>query len=242
MNPRYTFDSFTSGKSNRLAYAMARAITKSPGKKYNPGWVFGSVGLGRTHLLQAIGNAILRQRSKARVLYVTADQFTKECERAVRAKKLPTFRARYHSVDCLLIDDIQFLIARDRAEQEFLHILKELLGARRQIVIAADRSPQEMAPFLPGLIALMESGTVTEISRPDLETRLAIVRKKLREEKFFVPRDVIRFVSSSIKTNVRCLEGALIRLKAYHSMTGTRLTVGDARDILKDAIAADAEA
>jgi chromosomal replication initiator protein len=239
LNPRYTFENFVIGESNRLARATAESIAKSPGTQYNPYVIYGGVGLGKTHLMHAIGNAIRRQHPKARVLYTTSEQFVNEYIGAVQNNGLDAFRARYRSLDCLLIDDIQFLIAKERSEQEFFHTFNALFDSRKQIVVSSDRSPKEMSPLEQRLISRLEWGFVADIKPPDLETRIAILRKKAEIEQFTVPDDVILFVASSVKTNVRSLEGSLIRLKAFQSMTGAPLSVDDARDILKDAISTD---
>jgi chromosomal replication initiator protein len=239
LNPRYTFESFVIGESNRLARATAESIAKSPGTQYNPYVIYGGVGLGKTHLMHAIGNAMRRQHPKARVLYTTSEHFVNEYIGAVQNNALEAFRARYRSLDCLLIDDIQFLIAKERSEQEFFHTFNALFDSRKQIVVSSDRSPKEMTPLEQRLISRLEWGFVADIKPPDLETRIAILRKKADLEGFSVPDDVILFVASSVKTNVRSLEGSLIRLKAFQSMTGAPLTVDDARDILKDAISTD---
>ena len=239
LNPRYTFEAFVIGESNRLARATAESIAKSPGTQYNPYVIYGGVGLGKTHLMHAIGNAMRRQHPKARVLYTTSEQFVNEYIGAVQNNALAAFRARYRSLDCLLIDDIQFLIAKERSEQEFFHTFNALFDSRKQIVVSSDRSPKEMTPLEQRLISRLEWGFVADIKPPDLETRIAILRKKADLEGFSAPDDVILFVASSVKTNVRSLEGSLIRLKAFQSMTGAPLTVDDARDILKDAISSD---
>jgi len=236
LNPRYTFESFVIGESNRLARATAESIAKSPGTQYNPYVIYGGVGLGKTHLMHAIGNAMRRQHPKARVLYTTSEQFVNEYIGAVQNNALEAFRTRYRSLDCLLIDDIQFLIAKERSEQEFFHTFNALFDSRKQIVVSSDRSPKEMTPLEQRLISRLEWGFMADIKPPDLETRIAILRKKGDLEGFSVPDDVILFVASSVKTNVRSLEGSLTRLKAFQAMTGAPLTVDDAREILKDAI------
>ena len=239
LNPRYTFEAFVIGESNRLARATAESIAKNPGTQYNPYEIYGGVCVGKTHLMHAIGNAMRRQHPKARVLYTTSERFVNEYIGAVQNNALEAFRARYRSLDCLLIDDIQFLIAKERSEQEFFHTFNALFDSRKQIVVSSDRSPKEMTPLEQRLISRLEWGFVADIKPPDLETRIAILRKKADLEGFSVPDDVILFVASSVKMNVRSLEGSLIRLKAFQSMTGALLTVDDARDILKDAITSD---
>ncbi len=240
LNPRYTFSSFVIGDSNRFAHATAEAIAKSPGTQYNPFFIYGGVGLGKTHLMHAIGNAMRQNHPRARVLYTTSEQFVNEFINSIHQNKPDEFRARYRSLDCLLIDDIQFLIAKDRSEQEFFHTFNSLFNARKQVVISSDRSPKEMSPSEQRLITRFEWGVVADIRPPDLETRIAILRKKADTEGFYVPDDVIIFVASAVKTNIRSLEGSLIRLKAFSSMTGSSLTVDDAKEILKDSISMEA--
>jgi chromosomal replication initiator protein len=235
LNPRYTFAQFVVGDSNRFATATAEAIAKKPGTQYNPYFIYGGVGLGKTHLMHAIGNAIRQENPRARVLYTTAEQFVNDFIRSLQSSP-EDFRAKYRSLDCLLIDDIQFLIAKDRSEQEFFHTFNSLFDAKKQVVISSDRSPKEMAPSEQRLISRFEWGVVADVKPPDLETRIAILRKKADTEGFFVPDDVIVFVASAIKQNIRVLEGALIRLKAFASMTGSPLTVDEAKDILKDSL------
>jgi chromosomal replication initiator protein len=235
LNPRYTFAQFVVGDSNRFATATAEAISKKPGAAYNPYFIYGGVGLGKTHLMHAIGNAIRQENPRARVLYTTAEQFVNDFIRSLQSNP-EDFRAKYRSLDCLLIDDIQFLIAKDRSEQEFFHTFNSLFDAKKQVIISSDRSPKEMAPSEQRLISRFEWGVVADVKPPDLETRIAILRKKAETEGFFVPDDVIIFVASAIKQNIRVLEGALIRLKAFSSMTGSQLTVDEAKDILKDSL------
>jgi len=238
-NPRYTFASFVIGKSNRLAYATAEVIAKNPGTQYNPFFLYGGVGLGKTHLLHAIGNALRKEYPRTRVLYTTAEQFVNEYINSIHHRRTDDFRAKYRNLDCLLIDDIQFLIAKEQSEQEFFHTFNSLFDSRRQIVITSDRVPKEMTPYERRLISRFEWGQVADITAPDLETRIAILRKKAELEQFYVPDDVILFVASVVKSNIRLLEGSLIRLKAFASMTGSSLTVDDAKEILKDSLPHD---
>lgn len=239
LNPRYTFETFVIGESNRLARATAESIAKSPGTQYNPYVIYGGVGLGKTHIMHAIGNALRRQHPKARVLYTTSEHFVNEYIGAVQNNQLEAYRAKYRSLDCLLIDDIQFLIGKERSEQEFFHTFNALFDNRKQIIVSSDRSPKEMSPLEQRLISRLEWGFVADIKPPDLETRIAILRKKAETEGFTAPDDVVLFIASSIKTNVRALEGCLIRLKAFQAMTGAPLSVDDAREILKDSIVVD---
>ncbi len=240
LNPRYTFGSFVIGDSNRFAAATAEAVSKSPGTQYNPYFIYGGVGLGKTHLMHAIGNEMRRAHPRARVLYTTSEQFVNEFINSIHQNKPDEFRAKFRGLDCLLIDDIQFLIAKDRSVEEFFHTFNALFNAHKQVVISSDRSPKEMSASEQRLISRFEWGVVADIKPPDLETRIAILRKKADTEGFYVPDDVVVFVASSVKTNIRALEGALIRLKAFSSMTGSALTVDDAKDILKDSISHEA--
>jgi chromosomal replication initiator protein len=239
LNPRYTFETFVIGESNRFARATAESIAKEPGKQYNPYVLYGGVGLGKTHLMHAIGNGIRRQNPKARVLYTTSEQFVNEYIGAVQNNQLEAYRTKYRSLDCLLIDDIQFLIGKERSEQEFFHTFNALFESRKQIIVSSDRSPKEMTPLEQRLISRLEWGFVADIKPPDLETRIAILRKKAEHEGFSVPDDVVLFIASSVKSNVRSLEGCLIRLKAFQAMTGAPLSVDDAKDILKDSLSID---
>ncbi len=239
LNPRYTFGNFVVGASNRFAHATAEAIAKAPGKQYNPFFLYGGVGLGKTHLMHAIGNAIRKEHSRARVLYTTAEQFVNEFIDSLRYDKPDAFRSKYRNLDVLLMDDIQFLIAKGRSEEEFFHTFNSLFDAHKQIVVSSDRAPKEMAPLELRQISRFEWGVVVDIKAPDLETRIAILRKKAELEQLFVPDDVILYIASSIKANIRELEGALIRLSAFASLTGSHLTVDIAKEVLKDSIAPD---
>ena len=239
LNPRYTFSTFIIGASNRFAHATAEAIGKNPGKQFNPFFIYGGVGLGKTHLMHAIGHAVRKEHTRARVLYTTSEQFVNEYINQMRDGKPDAFRQKFRNLDCLLIDDIQFLIAKERSEEEFFHTFNSLFDSRKQIVISSDRAPKEMAPSEQRLISRFEWGVVADIKPPDLETRIAILRKKADAEQLFVPDDVILFVASAIKTNIRELEGSLTRLGAYSMLTGSHLTVDTAKEILKDSIISD---
>ena len=239
LNPRYTFDSFVVGTSNQFAHAACMAVGEQLAKTYNPLFIYGGVGLGKTHLLHAIGNALRQSFPRSRVLYTTAEEFVNDYINSIHHRKTDDFRAKYRNLDCLLIDDIQFIIAKEQSEQEFFHTFNTLFDSRRQIVITSDRVPKEMTPYERRLVSRFEWGQVADITPPDLETRIAILRKKSELEQFYVPDDVILFVASTVKTNIRLLEGSLIRLKAFASMTGSSLTVDGAREILKDSLPHD---
>jgi chromosomal replication initiator protein len=239
LNPRYTFSTFVVGTSNRLAHATAEAIAKNPGRQYNPFFIYGGAGLGKTHLLHAIGHSLSRTNHQARVLYTTAEQFVNEYIDSVRYEKTDVFRSKYRNLDCLLFDDIQFIIAKGRSEEEFFYTFNALFDSHKQIVITSDRAPKEMAPSEQRLISRFMWGQVVDIKPPDLETRIAILRNKAESERIFMPADVILFVASAIKANIRELEGSLIRLSAFSSLTGSPLTVDSARELLKDSLDTD---
>jgi chromosomal replication initiator protein len=242
LNPRYTFSSFVVGASNRFAHATAEAVAKNPGRQFNPFFIYGGVGLGKTHLMHAIGHAMRKTQAHARVLYTTSEQFVNEYIDSLKNGTPEMFRNKFRHLDCLCIDDIQFLIGKGRSEEEFFYTFNSLFDSHKQIVIASDRAPKEMAPAEQRLISRLEWGVVSDIRAPDLETRIAILRKKAEAEKVFVPDDVILFVASVIKSNIRQLEGALIRLVAFTSVTGNALNVETARELLKDSIGADTSA
>ncbi len=239
LNPHYTFESFVVGESNRLACATAGLISKNPGAKYNPYVIYGASGLGKTHLMHAIGNSVRHHHPRSRVLYTTGEQFVNEFITALQHNQIDAFRTRYRSLDCLMIDDIHFLIAKERSEQEFFHTFNALKDTGKQIVVSSDRSPKEMTPLENRLITRLEWGFISEIRPPDLETRIAILRKKAASEGCAVPDDVILFVANSVKTNVRALEGCLSRLQALQTMNGAPVTVDAARSLLKDSLEVD---
>jgi len=239
LNPRYTFSSFVVGPSSRFAHATAEAVAKNPGRQFNPFFIYGGVGLGKTHLMHAIGDSLRKNHPNARVLYTTSEQFVNEYIESLQYNKPDSFRGKYRHLDCLLIDDIQFLIGKGRSEEEFFYTFNSLFDSRKQIVIASDRAPREMAPSEQRLISRLEWGVVSDIKPPDLETRIAILRKKAESEKLFVPDDIILFVATVIKANIRALEGALIRVSAFSSLTGNPLTVDTAKELLKDSIGVD---
>jgi len=236
LNPKYTFATFVVGPSNRHAHAIAEAIAKSPGRLYNPVFLYGGVGLGKTHLMQAIGHGVRKQHPHARVLYITSEQFVNEYIDSIRNEKPDSFRNKYRNLDCLLIDDIQFLIGKQRSEEEFFYTFNSLFESHKQIVIASDRPPKDMAPAEQRIITRLTWGAVTDIKAPDLETRIAILRKKAEAEQIVVPDDVVLFVATTIKSNIRQLEGALISMKAVSALSGTQLTVDAAKDLLKGSI------
>jgi chromosomal replication initiator protein len=234
-NPKYTFDTFVVGPSNRFAQAASEAVAKDPGRAYNPLFLYGGVGLGKTHILNAVGHHIRKNRPGARVLYISSEKFINEFIDALRFEKMKDFRAKYRNVDCLLIDDIQFLVGKENSQEEFFYTFNTLYDMKKQIVITSDRTPSE-TKVGDRLVSRFEWGVVADIQPPDLETRIAILRKKASSENMFVPDDVILYIASQIRANIRELEGSLIRIVAFSSLTGTPLTVDAARETLKDIV------
>lgn len=237
LNPRYTFDSFVVGHSNRFAQAASQAVAKDPGKSYNPLFLYGRVGLGKTHLMHGIGNHLLKANPRARVLYTSSEKFINEFIDSLRFDKMNQFRQKYRQLDCLLIDDIQFLVNKESSQEEFFYTFNTLYDSRKQIVISSDRPPKEIPTLQERLITRFEWGVVADIQAPELETRIAILREKAEQEKLFVPDDVILFLASHVRTNIRELEGSLIRVVAHASLTGVPLTVDSAREVLRDLVA-----
>lgn len=233
-SPKYTFETFIEGQTNRFAKAAAEGISKEPGIRFNPLFIYGGVGLGKTHLMHAIGHAICQNYPKARVLYISSEKFINEFINSIRFDRPSDFRNKYRSLDCLLIDDIQFLMDKGRSVEEFFYTFNTLFDSRKQIVISSDRSPKQLGPQQDRLISRFEWGVVADIQPPELETRIAILRRKAEADNIFVPEDVILFIASQVKSNIRELEGALIRIVAYCSLTGTPLTIDSARATLKD--------
>ncbi|MCL2390018.1 MAG: chromosomal replication initiator protein DnaA [Endomicrobia bacterium] len=236
INPTYVFDRFVVGSSNRFAHACAEAVAKSPGKQFNPLFIYGGVGLGKTHLLHAIGNYIKQSNPSLRVLYTTTEKFTSEFIDFVRFDKMPAFKNKYRSLDCLLIDDIQFLGGKESSQEEFHNMFNALHTSGKQIVVSSDRPPKELERIEERLISRFEWGVTADIQSPDLETRIAILRKKAEDEKLYVPDDVILYIATHIKSNIRELEGSLLRIAAFSAFTGTPLTVDSVQKILKDIV------
>lgn len=238
LNPRYTFSTFVVGASNRFAHATAEAVARRPGQQYNPFFIYGGAGLGKTHLLQAIGHMMRQIHARARVLYITSEQFVNEYIDSVKNGTPDLFRNKYRKLDCILIDDVQWLIGtgKGKSEEEFFYTFNTLFDLRKQIIITSDRAPKEMAPAEQRLISRLLWGQVVDIKPPDLETRIAILRKKSESEHLSIPDDVILYIASSIKSNIRELEGALIRLGAFCSLTGNALSVDTAKELLKDSV------
>jgi chromosomal replication initiator protein len=236
LTPKYTFDSFVVGNSNRFAHAACLAVAQSPAKSYNPLFVYGEVGLGKTHLIQAIGNYIIQQNGKTKVLYISSEKFTNEMIDSIRDDRTVAFRDKYRSVDVLLIDDIQFLAGKERTQEEFFHTFNTLYESNKQIVITSDRPPKDITTLEERLISRFEWGLTTDIKAPDYETRIAILRKRAQTENLNVPDEVINFIAKNIPSNIRQLEGALTKLVAFSTFTKKELSVSLAQNILKDII------
>ncbi len=236
LNPRYQFDSFVVGSGNQFAQAAAQAVAERPSKAYNPLFLYGGVGLGKTHLMQAIGHMIKTRNPIASVSYVSGEKFTNEMINSVRYDKMTGFRDRYRSVDVLLIDDIQFLAGKERTQEEFFHTFNALHEQSKQIVVASDRSPKELNDFEDRLRSRFEWGLVVDIQPPDLETKVAILKRKAELEQTVLPTDVALFIAGNVRTNVRELEGALVRLIAWCSLHGVEITLPTAQQCLKQFI------
>ena len=232
-NPKYTFKTFVVGASNQFAHAACLAVAESPAKSYNPLFIYGGVGLGKTHLLNAIGNYIA-DRTNLRLAYVTTEQFTNEVINSIRYDKMMDLRRRYRNIDMLLIDDIQFLAGKERTQEEFFHTFNSLYEAGKQIVLSSDRFPKEMPTMEERLRSRFEWGLIADLQQPDFETRIAILQKKSDEEGIAIHEDVIQLLASNLKNNIREIEGALIRLGAYASLTGQPITVEMAKVTLRD--------
>ena len=243
LNPRYTFDTFVVGANNNLAHAASLAVAESPGEIYNPLFIYGGVGLGKTHLMHSIAHFILKNNPKAKILYVTSEKFTNELIDAIRNKNnvsTTEFREKYRTNDVLLIDDIQFIIGKESTQEEFFHTFNALYEAKKQIIISSDRPPREIETLEDRLRSRFEWGLTVDIQQPDYETRMAILRKKEELEGYNIDNEVIKYIASNIKSNIRELEGALTKIVALSKLNNREINIELAEEALKDLISPNA--
>ncbi len=242
LNPRYTFDTFIVGPSNQFAHAASRAVAEAPSRSYNPLFIYGGVGLGKTHLMHAIGRYVLQYNPGFKLTYISSERFMNEMINAVRYDRSLEFRERYRSVDVLLVDDIQFLAGKEGTQNEFFHTFNALYDAQKQIVISSDCPPHEIPSLEERLRSRFEWGLIADIQSPDLETKVAILKKKAEAEAVPLPDNVAIYIAGKIKSNIRELEGSLIRLVAYASLTGSEISLSLAQDVLKNILDHDEKA
>jgi len=235
-NPKYTFDTFVVGNSNRFAHAASLAVAEAPAKAYNPLFIYGDVGLGKTHLMQAIAHFILKNNPDYKVVYVSSETFTNELINSIKDDSTVDFRDKYRNIDILLVDDIQFLAGKERTQEEFFHTFNTLHESNRQLIISSDRPPKEIPTLEERLRSRFEWGLITDIQKPDLETRIAILRKKADIENLTIPNEVVIYIANKIQSNIRELEGALVNVIAYSSLVDREIDVDLAREALKDLV------
>ena len=239
LNPKYTFETFVIGSNNRFAHAASVAVAESPGKEYNPLFLYGGVGLGKTHLMHSVAHYILQRDASARVLYVTSEVFTNELIDSIRNgnnTSMTKFREKYRNIDVLLIDDIQFIIGKESTQEEFFHTFNALHGANKQIIVSSDRPPKDLETLEARLQSRFEWGLIADISSPDYETRMAILRKKEEIDGYNIDDEVIRYIANNIKSNIRELEGALNKLVALSNLENREINLSMAEEVLKDII------
>jgi chromosomal replication initiator protein len=239
LNPKYTFENFIIGPSNEFAHAAAKKVAEAPGRTYNPFFIYGGVGLGKTHLITAIGNAVIDKRPEISVIYVSAEQFTNEVVSAIRHEKMGELKDKYRNADLLLLDDIHFIANKTQTQEEFFHTFNAIYERQRQIVISSDRPPKEIGAVTDRLRSRFSMGLIADIQPPELETKIAILQKKAEMEKIYIPEEVAYYLASKVKSNIRELEGCLIRLGAQASLTGRPITKDMAKNILRDLIEED---
>jgi chromosomal replication initiator protein len=237
LNHKYTFDTFVVGSSNQMAHAASLAVADGHSKTYNPLFLYGGVGLGKTHLLHAIGHRFLERNPGSRVMYLAAETFINELINSIRYERMPSFRSRYRNMDLLLIDDIQFIAGKEKTQEEFFHTFNSIHESHKQIVLTSDKVPRDIPDLEERLRSRFEWGLIADIQSPDLETKIAILRKKAEQNAIALPDDVAMFMATSIKSNIRELEGSLIRLGAYASLQAREITVEFAKEVLKDQFA-----
>ena len=238
-NPRYRFTTFVVGSSNQLAYAASISIAENPSGSFNPLFIYGGAGLGKTHLIQAIGQQLREVSPRRKVVYMSADSFVTELITSIRYDKMQSFRDRYRSVDALLLDDIQFLAGKERTQEEFFHTFNALYEAQKQIVFTSDAQPKDIPTLEERLRSRFEWGLIADIQPPDLETKVAILRKKAEDKKINLPHEVALFIAERVRSNIRELEGHLNRVAAFASLTGNRLSIDLAKEALKDLLSKD---
>lgn len=241
LNQKYTFDDFVIGPGNRFAHAASVAVSESPAKQYNPLFIYGPTGLGKTHLLQSIAHEMKKRHPEFKILYISSEKFTNQLITAIQTKSTPQFRAKYRTLDLLLIDDVHFIAEKDSTQEEFFNTFNTLYDAHKQIVVTSDRPPREIPGLEERLVSRFGWGLVTDIQPPDFETRVAILKKKMERETVMVPDDVSYFIAGKIKSNIRELEGALIRVVAYCTLTNSKVDVRLAQEILKDSFNEEAQ-
>jgi len=234
LNPKYTFEEFISGPSNQFAHAAAMKVTESPGKAYNPLFIYGGVGLGKTHLINAIGNRVIDTMPNFRVLYVPSEQFTNEVVAAIRHDKMGELKDKYRNVDLLLLDDVQFIANKTQTQEEFFHTFNALYEQQKQIVISSDRPPRDISDITDRLKSRFTMGLIADIQLPSVETKMAILFKKAEYQRIKIPQDVAYWLAMKVKSNIRELEGCLIKLAAHSTLTGAPITLDMAKDVLKD--------
>jgi chromosomal replication initiator protein len=239
LTPRYTFESFVVGSSNQFAQAACQAVAELPGTAYSPLFLYGGVGLGKTHLLHAVGHEMARLHPTLRLLYLSSERFTNELINAIRYDRTGEFRAKYRSIDLLLIDDIQFIAGKERTQEEFFHTFNDLYEGHKQIVVSSDSTPKEIPELEERLRSRFEWGLVADIQPPDFETRVAILKKRAERERVQLPDDVAYLMASRIKTNIREIEGSLTRMVAFCSLTGREMSVDVAQEVLSELWGAD---
>jgi chromosomal replication initiator protein len=236
LNKKYTFESFISGNSNQFAYAASYAVAEIPATTYNPLFIYGGVGLGKTHLLNAIGNKILRDKTSSKISYYTSEKFINELVNSIRYNKMNEFREKFRSIDILLLDDIQFIAGKERTQEEFFHTFNALYQNQKQIVVTSDKYPKEIPELEERLRSRFEWGLIADIQPPDIETKVAILRSKADENSIKLPEEILFYLANSFTTNIRELEGYLVRIGAYSSLTSIEINIDTVKNILKDII------